>query len=110
MFPIAQRHIAQAVLVGDAAIRDAQRRLWDVLRIAAEPGGAAALAAFAFGNPPGNCRRRLDHELRCGAAEASYSRRRLQRTNADVARLIQWVLNGLHPTAPKKRAIADRYV
>jgi threonine dehydratase len=49
MFPIAQRHIAQAVLVGDAAIRDAQRRLWDVLRIAAEPGGAAALAALLSG-------------------------------------------------------------
>jgi len=45
MFPIAQRFIAQAVLVTDDAIRDAQRRLWDVLRVAAEPGGVAALAA-----------------------------------------------------------------
>ena len=34
MFPIAQHHVAQAVLVEDEAIRDAQRRLWDVLRIA----------------------------------------------------------------------------
>lgn len=49
MFPIAQQHIAQAVLVSDAAIRDAQQRLWDVLRIAAEPGGAAALAALLSG-------------------------------------------------------------
>jgi threonine dehydratase len=40
MFPIAQRHVAEAVLVEDEAIRDAQRRLWDVLRIAAETGGA----------------------------------------------------------------------
>jgi len=48
MFPIAQRHVAAAVLVEDAAIRDAQRRLWDVLRIATEPG-AAALAALHSG-------------------------------------------------------------
>ena len=49
MFPIAQQHVAQAVLVSDDAIRDAQRRLWDVLRVAAEPGGAAALAALLSG-------------------------------------------------------------
>jgi threonine dehydratase len=49
MFPIAQRYVAEAVLVTDDAIRDAQRRLWDMLRIAAEPGGAAALAALLSG-------------------------------------------------------------
>jgi threonine synthase len=49
MFPIAQRHVAEAVLVEDEAIRDAQRRLWDVLRIATKPGGAAALAALLSG-------------------------------------------------------------
>jgi len=49
MFPIAQKCIAEAVLVGDDAIRDAQRRLWDVMRVAAEPGGAAALAALLSG-------------------------------------------------------------
>jgi threonine dehydratase len=49
MFPIAQQHVAQAVLVSDDAIRDAQRRLWNVLRVAAEPGGAAALAALLSG-------------------------------------------------------------
>ena len=49
MFPIAQRHVAEAVLVSDDAIRDAQRRLWDVLRVAAEPGGATALAALLSG-------------------------------------------------------------
>ncbi len=38
MFPIAQRYVATAVLVGDDAIRDAQRKLWDVLRVAARPG------------------------------------------------------------------------
>lgn len=49
MFPIAQRHVAEAVLVSDEAIVDAQRRLWDVMRIAAEPGGATALAALLSG-------------------------------------------------------------
>lgn len=45
MFPIAQRSVEQVVLVSDDAIRDAQQRLWDRVRIVAEPGGAAALAA-----------------------------------------------------------------
>ena len=49
MFPIAQRHVAEAVLVSDDAIRDAQHRLWDVLRVAVEPGGAAAMAALLSG-------------------------------------------------------------
>jgi threonine dehydratase len=39
----------QTVLVEDAAIVDAQRALWRVLRIAVEPGGAAALAALQSG-------------------------------------------------------------
>lgn len=46
MFPIAQRHVAQVVLVSDEAIREAQRTLWDRLRIVAEPGAAAATAAI----------------------------------------------------------------
>ena len=49
MFPIAQRHVARTVLVTDDAIRDAQRALWKTLRIVAEPGGAAALAALTSG-------------------------------------------------------------
>jgi threonine dehydratase len=49
MFPIAQKYVAEAVLVSDDAIRAAQRRLWDMLRIAAEPGGAAATAALLSG-------------------------------------------------------------
>jgi threonine dehydratase len=43
------RWVDDAVLVTDDAIRDAQRRLWAELRIAAEPGGAAALAALLSG-------------------------------------------------------------
>jgi threonine dehydratase len=46
VFPIAQRHVAATVLVSDDAIRDAQRQLWKTLRLVAEPGGAAALAAL----------------------------------------------------------------
>jgi threonine dehydratase len=49
MFPIAQRFVERVVLVSDGAIRDAQQRLWSVLRIVAEPGGAAALAALTSG-------------------------------------------------------------
>jgi len=49
MFPIARRHVERTVLVSDEAIRDAQRALWKTLRIVAEPGGAAALAALTSG-------------------------------------------------------------
>jgi threonine dehydratase len=46
VFPIIQRHINETVLVSDDAILDAQRQLWKLLRVVAEPGGAAALAAL----------------------------------------------------------------
>lgn len=49
MFPIARKHVSRVILVPDEAIRDAQRRLWDVLRIVAEPGGATALSALLSG-------------------------------------------------------------
>jgi threonine dehydratase len=49
MFPIAQRYVADSVLVPDDAIREAQRVLWRVLRVVAEPGGAAAFAALLSG-------------------------------------------------------------
>jgi threonine dehydratase len=49
MFPIAQQHVERAVLVEDDAIRAAQTALWDVLRVVAEPGGAAAMAALLSG-------------------------------------------------------------
>ncbi len=66
MFPIAQQYVADAVLVSDDAIRDAQRRLWNVLRVAAEPGGATALAALLSGRyrPAGDERVAV---LLCGA-------------------------------------------
>jgi threonine dehydratase len=46
MFPLARQHVASALLVSDDSIRAAQEELWRVLRIAAEPGGAAAFAAL----------------------------------------------------------------
>lgn len=50
MFPIARAYVApEVVLVTDDEIRAAQAALWSVLRIVAEPGGAAAFAALLSG-------------------------------------------------------------
>ena len=46
MFPFAQRFVREVLLVTDDEIRAAQNALWEKLRIAAEPGGAAAFAAL----------------------------------------------------------------
>ncbi|KZE30778.1 threonine/serine dehydratase [Chelatococcus daeguensis] len=46
---ISSRAVERVVLVPDEAIIEAQRRLWRGLRIAAEPGGATALAAVLAG-------------------------------------------------------------
>ena len=45
MFPIAQAHVQRVLLVSDESIQDAQKALWKVLRVVAEPGGTAAFAA-----------------------------------------------------------------
>jgi threonine dehydratase len=49
MFPIAQAYVSGVALVPDEAIAAAQSALWKVLRVVAEPGGAAALAAVISG-------------------------------------------------------------
>ncbi len=49
MFPIAKAWVSESILVSDEAIILAQERLWSTLRIAAEPGGAAALTALTSG-------------------------------------------------------------
>ena len=49
MFPIAQRYVHEVLTVSDEAIRAAQQALWRELRLIAEPGGAAALAALLSG-------------------------------------------------------------
>ena len=49
MFPYAQSYVDRVALVPDQAIVDAQQSLWNTLRVMAEPGGAAALAALLCG-------------------------------------------------------------
>jgi threonine dehydratase len=48
-FDVAQRHVDSIVLVSDQEIRDAQRALWDSVRVLTEPGAAAALAGLRSG-------------------------------------------------------------
>jgi threonine dehydratase len=66
MFPIAQKYVDRVVLVEDDDIRAAQHALWTTLRIVAEPGGAAAFAAWLCGRytPATNERTAI---LLCGA-------------------------------------------
>jgi threonine dehydratase len=49
MFPLARQHVERVVLVRDADILAAQQALWDVVRVVAEPGGAAAFSALLRG-------------------------------------------------------------
>jgi threonine dehydratase len=49
VFPIAQQFVDRVVLVTDDAIVEAQRALWEAVRIVAEPGGAAAFSALLSG-------------------------------------------------------------
>ena len=48
-FSLVQRYVERVVLVSDATIRQSQQRLWNDLRLVAEPGGATALAALLSG-------------------------------------------------------------
>jgi threonine dehydratase len=49
IFPVLRRHVRDSLLVSDAAIANAQQVLWNLTRIVAEPGGAAAFAALLCG-------------------------------------------------------------
>jgi threonine dehydratase len=49
VFPIARAYVDHVVLVTDEAIVSAQRALWEMARVVAEPGGAAAFAALGSG-------------------------------------------------------------
>jgi threonine dehydratase len=49
VYDIAKANVDHVALVADEAIVEAQRLLWDRLRVAAEPGGAAALGALISG-------------------------------------------------------------
>jgi threonine dehydratase len=48
-FPIVRDTVERIVHVGDDAIREAQRALWEDVHVIAEPGGAAAFAALRSG-------------------------------------------------------------
>jgi threonine dehydratase len=48
-FAVISRYVRQVVLVSDDDLRQAQELLWDRLRLVAEPGGCAALAALLSG-------------------------------------------------------------
>ena len=48
-FGLAQSRLAATTLVGDAAITEAQRALWQTHRLLVEPAGATALAALRSG-------------------------------------------------------------
>jgi threonine dehydratase len=49
VFPIAAKYVREVLLVADRAIIKSQTALWETLRIAAEPGGAAAFSALLSG-------------------------------------------------------------
>lgn len=70
MFPLAQQFVDEAVLVTDDSIAAAQRALWKTLRVVAEPGGAAALAALLEGSWKPRSGQRVG-VLLCGANTAA---------------------------------------
>jgi threonine dehydratase len=72
MFPIAQTYVSSVVLVPDDAIAAAQAALWKVLRVVAEPGGAAALAAVLSGRYPASRGERVG-VLVCGGNTTAVS-------------------------------------
>lgn len=49
VFAIAKNYVQTVVLVADDAIMKSQRTLWQILRVVAEPGGAAAFSAMLSG-------------------------------------------------------------
>jgi threonine dehydratase len=49
MFPIAEKYVREVVLVSDDEILEAQKKLWQSVRVVAEPGGAAAFAGLLSG-------------------------------------------------------------
>ncbi len=49
VFPIVKNYVHSVALVTDDAIMQSQQALWQMLRIVAEPGGAAAFSALSSG-------------------------------------------------------------
>ena len=65
-FPLAQKYVDASLLVSDEAIAEAQKKLWDVLRVVVEPGGATAFAALLSGRLVPDAGERVG-VLLCGA-------------------------------------------
>jgi threonine dehydratase len=72
MFKVAQTHVQDCLLVSDDEIRAAQHSLWDVMRVVAEPGGAAAFAAILSGKYVPSLNERVA-VLLCGANTTAVS-------------------------------------
>lgn len=70
-FRVAQKAVERVVLVEDEEIVQAQRALWDELRLIAEPGGATALAALLSGRYRPEPAERMGIVI-CGANVAGY--------------------------------------
>jgi len=66
MFPIAEKYVREVVLVTDEEILEAQKKLWQSLRVVAEPGGAAAFAGLLSGRYKTNPGERVG-VIVCGA-------------------------------------------
>ena len=75
MFPLAQAHVSTVCLVPDEAIAQAQETLWRVLRVATEPGGAAAFAPLLTGGYKPQSGERVG-VLLCGGNTAAVDFRR----------------------------------
>ena len=84
MFPIAQNCVERVVLVRDEAIQQAQEALWRVLRIAAEPGGAAAFAALLSDRYAPKAGERVG-VLVCGGNMEAVNFSRLTRAQSDAS-------------------------
>ncbi len=81
MLPLAQSYVNRVILVTDEAIQEAQIALWKVLRIVAEPGGAAAFAALLSGQYKVNAGEQVGVVI-CGGNTSAVSFGSTNRTKA----------------------------
>jgi len=70
-FPLGQRLLAGGLVVTDEEVRAAMRHAFRYLKIVAEPGGAAALAAVLRGVPEGMCGGRVGVVVTGGNVDAA---------------------------------------
>lgn len=73
MFPIAQKYVQESILVADEHIVEAQKRLWQTVRIATEPGGATAFSALLSGRYKPRAGERVGVVICGGNTEVNFS-------------------------------------